>query len=105
MAPPFSVGRIPTKPLTLWPTGIFVVNDDPAEVADIRARRSAQPDIAESVKKLLRSIVFQEIGSIETRPPRRGREHCSLATNFPLTLVSRVGGSSAAPLIQSHGEQ
>jgi len=66
MAPPFSVGRVPTKPLTkLLPTGIFVVNDDRPEAADVRSDRSRDQQVAESVKKLLRIIIFQEIGGFE----------------------------------------
>ena len=47
MAPPFSVGRIPTKSLTLLPAEISLVNDDTAEVIDVGPGRPGDEQIAE----------------------------------------------------------
>jgi pyruvate/2-oxoglutarate/acetoin dehydrogenase E1 component len=89
--PTLLLGRISYQTLTkLLPAGFLVVNDDRPEVADVRSGRPYDQQVAESVKKSLRSIIFQEIGSIET-PGARARARVVEWANAP-------AGSVAAPL-------
>ena len=65
MAPPFSVGRILTKPLNFITRRNFAVNDDAAEVIHVRPRRSGDEKIAEPSEESSGIVIFQDIGGIE----------------------------------------